>query len=594
MLSPRLSRTHRVQFIALLNVVVFAIGVTLLAARAQLAELALTLVFSAVVMLSITVGAIFLGRRERSQPYVRWLLAIASVFALVAFLAGAFGWDSTAAIVARAYLPFAGILTVVLFDSGRPTTWVDRRITIPLLVVSAVVLLLVFMTSRVMPPGVVVPQCDASCGSGLLNVVDAPGVGDALARFYLVLRAIVVVAMSVGIVQRLRRLTGSRRTEFVYLGIAGLLWSAGVFIQATNQIVNLREYGTLDSMYAAQFVLRLIVPIALCTGLMVAELRRGSVLEDEFRRIRSATTVDEVRDHLSVLLEDRSLRIVPAGGDLPEAPVESALTDLRTEDGRLVATVVHRHDLERETPAAFALGIPAASGALQRIDLTRRASALADEVAAARVAALSAGDAERARIERDLHDGAQARIVMLRARINHLARDAGSARDDLTEGITELGADLDAMLEEVRSLSSGLRPIRPGTLAPALRDQVVTLPLQVDLRTGDLGDLPEDLELAVYFCIREALQNVVKHAGPGASARVGITRDGDTLRFVVEDDGVGVPADGSAMVGSGITGMRTRMMAVGGGLTVRALPGGGTRVAGEAAVQAVDAALLDR
>lgn len=593
---PLRSPQQRVQLIALLEVAVFAVGVTLLGNRGELGELGLTLIFSAVVMLAVTVGAIFLVRRERSRLYVRWLLVIAGTFALVALLAGAFGWGSPEAVLARSLLPFAGILTVVLFDSGRPTAWADRWVTIPVLAVSAVILVLIFATSRIMPPGLVVPQCDASCASGWLNVTDAPGVGDALARLYLVLRVVAVVAMSVGIVQRLRSLTGVRRTEFVYLGVAGILWAAGVVVQVVNQLGDLRAYDSLAGMYAAQFVLRLVVPVALCAGLMVAELRRGSVLEDEFARIRAATTSRDVRDHLRVLLEDDSLDLVMAGAVAPDtggALTHRAVTELRAGDGRLVATVMHRPDLAADAPAAVALGMPAATSALERIELTHQIDDLSADVASARAAALAAGDSERARIERDLHDGAQARIVLLRGRINRLAGRAEST-DGLGDGLRELGDDLDAVLAEVRSLASGLRPLAPGTLVPALRDHAGQLPIPVRLRAGDLGDLPSDVELAVYFCIREALQNVLKHAGDDAGATVVLRRDGGRAWFSVEDDGCGVPADGIEAPGSGIAGMRARMEAVGGLLDVRAAPGGGTCVTGEVLLQAAGTERLAR
>jgi len=124
-------------------------------------------------------------------------------------------------------------------------------------------------------------------------------------------------------------------------------------------------------------------------------------------------------------------------------------------------------------------------------------SMLSTGMDSARAAAMAAGDAERARIERDLHDGAQARIVLLRGRINRLARESRAGDAGIEEGIASLGNDLDGVLQEVRSLSSGLRPLRPGTLVPSVRDCLAEVPSRTEMNAGDPGDVPEDVEVAV-------------------------------------------------------------------------------------------------
>ena len=403
-----------------------------------------------------------------------------------------------------------------------------------------------------------------------------------------------VIGLVIGIVSRLRTLTGSRRTEFAYLGVTALFWAAGVLAQGAIQMTDLWAYERLNAIYTAQLGFRMLLPLSLLLGLMLAEIRRGSTLEHEFARIRSAGSVREVRDDLRSLLEDPHLEVVPAGHPVPVETASRGMAELRDEGGRLVATVVHRNGLAADLPVPYAVSMPAATSALERIAVEQQMRELERDVAEARAAALTAGDAERARIERDLHDGAQARIVMLRARMNRLARDSRAGEDGLADDLAALGADLDAVLQEVRSLSAGLRPIRPGTLVPSLRDHAAELPVPVRVNSGEIGPVPEEVELAVYFCIREALQNVVKHAGPGATAVVGITPDGRSLRFVVEDDGLGLPPYGTALAGSGIQGMQARITSMGGTLTVRPVPGGGTRVSGEVPLQAGAPLLVDR
>ena len=173
--------------------------------------------------------------------------------------------------------------------------------------------------------------------------------------------------------------------------------------------------------------------------------------------------------------------------------------------------------------------------------------------------------------------------------MSRLARQEDGA-PGVSDSLRSLDTDLAALLAEVRVLGSGLRPLTPGTLEASLRDHASELPMSVSLGIDPLGDLPEHLELAVYFCVREALQNAMKHGGPHVRARVDIRRDGGTLEFVVQDDG---PGPGAAD-GGGIRGMRQRMQAVGGVLDVGEAPGGGTLVRGRASAQVVASPRDDR
>lgn len=590
----RLPAQRLVEATVLAQMLIFGVGALLIARAGELDEATLTLVFAAVVIGATAACSIILARRSRTIPYALLLLALMTMFSGGAVAAGIWGWNSPTAVVVRSLVPLTTIYLIASFDTGRPSTWADRRITVPALVVSAVLFIGVFLTSTRVPGGVVALQCGDLCQAGWMQVFDAPGAGEALARGYMVARSIAVIGMSVGIVMRLRTLRGTRRTEFAYLGVTALFWAAGVVAQAVVQFGDPWAVARLEALYAAQLGFRMLLPLSLLLGLMLAELRRGSTLEHEFARIRSAGSVREVRDDLRSLLEDPELEVVPAGTPVPVEMTERDLTELHDEGGRLVATVVHRDGLAADLPVPYAVAMPAATLALERLGLAQQMRELERDVTEARAAALTAGDAERARIERDLHDGAQARIVMLRARMNQLARDFRAGDDGVADDIAGLGADLDAVLQEVRSLSSGLRPMRLGTLVPSLRDYAATLPMPVGVNAGDLGTIPDDVELAVYFCIREALQNVAKHAGPGASASVGITRDGHSLRFVVDDDGVGIPPDGTALAGSGVQGMQARIMGVGGTLVVKPIPADGTRVAGEVPLQAGAPLLLDR
>jgi signal transduction histidine kinase len=177
-------------------------------------------------------------------------------------------------------------------------------------------------------------------------------------------------------------------------------------------------------------------------------------------------------------------------------------------------------------------------------------------------------------VERDLHDGAQQRLVALAMRLQ-LARDtAAGAHALLDEATTELHA----AIREVRDLARGLHPtiLTEAGLAAAVDALAERTPLPVRVAIPDRR-FPPPVEAAAYFVVAEALTNVVRYAG-AAEARVSATIDGDRLTVGVEDDGAG-GADPEH--GSGLRGLRDRVATIGGSLIVASPPGGGTIVRAE-------------
>ena len=211
------------------------------------------------------------------------------------------------------------------------------------------------------------------------------------------------------------------------------------------------------------------------------------------------------------------------------------------------------------------------------VELRRRA----EELQASRARIVAAADAERRRIERNLHDGAQQRLVALAVKLR-LARRLVDADPEQTRGmLDELREELKDAVEELRSLAHGIYPplLMDQGLAAALGSaaQRATIPTRVE--AGPIGRYPSELEAAAYFCCLEALQNAMKHAGPQATAVVGVWEEAGALRFTVRDDGTGFdPAarDG----GTGFVNMRDRLGAIGGTLRVDSSPGAGTSILG--------------
>jgi signal transduction histidine kinase len=213
--------------------------------------------------------------------------------------------------------------------------------------------------------------------------------------------------------------------------------------------------------------------------------------------------------------------------------------------------------------------------------LAAEASSLLGAVRDSRARIQTAADDERMRIERDLHDGAQQRLIALRIRLELAAELMGEAPPSGAEeaaALRRFGDDVQEALDAVRSLASGIYPasLADHGLVAALRTAALQNEVPTTLLAAGVRRHSREIESTAYFCCLEALQNAAKHAR-GASAAVIELWDEDTLRLEVRDDGAGFdPEDVTG--GVGFTSMRDRLAAVGGELTITSSPGRGTRV----------------
>ncbi len=210
-------------------------------------------------------------------------------------------------------------------------------------------------------------------------------------------------------------------------------------------------------------------------------------------------------------------------------------------------------------------------------ELRRQAEALQ----ASRARIVAAADAERRRIERDLHDGAQQYLVALAVKVR-LARQLLEREPARSAAIMEeLVNDIQKANEELRTLAHGIYPplLASDGLGPALTASARRAPLPTEVQANGTGRYPAQLEAAAYFCCLEALQNAGKYAGEGARATIRIWEEAGGLLFEVADDGAGFDAE-NRPAGSGFTNMTDRLGAVGGSLRVDSAPGRGTTISG--------------
>jgi signal transduction histidine kinase len=337
-----------------------------------------------------------------------------------------------------------------------------------------------------------------------------------------------------------------------------------------------------------QIVSLTALPLALLWGLLRARLARVHV--GELVVHLEEMPVDGLRDELAQALEDPTLEVglwlpdrgiyVDASGaqlSVPEDSLDRAITVIEN-DGRPLAVLVHDPTL-REEPKLVEAVAAAARLALVNARLHAEVRAQLETVQESRARIVSAADEERRRIERDLHDGAQQRLVALALELRAAQRQLGETGDpDLERLLSSTADELQVAVEELRELAQGIHPgiLTQGGLAHALEQLAARAPLPVTVESTDERFAPE-VEATAYFVACEALTNVVKHAG-ATRASIAATRDDGHLVIEVLDDGNGAVEDNG---GSGLRGLTDRVEARGGTLVVESVAGTGTRVRGE-------------
>lgn len=264
--------------------------------------------------------------------------------------------------------------------------------------------------------------------------------------------------------------------------------------------------------------------------------------------------------HSGLLLGVIAVTRKPDGEPFSEAE-DSVLTDI----ARQIGLALHNAQLDTALQAS-----------LDDLQLSN------EQLQHSRARIVSAGDDERRKLERNLHDGAQQHLVALAVKLR-LARDA--VDDDPPDAIAmidEIKNDVQTAIAELRALAHGIFPplLASGGLREALPAAATRAALPTTVTCEATGRYGNDIEAAVYFCTLEALQNAGKHAGDNAEATVTVCEKDGTLHFVVNDDGAGFDIASGAANGHGFVNIADRLGAYGGTVEVTSSPGCGTTIAG--------------
>ncbi|MBV8526858.1 MAG: sensor histidine kinase [Candidatus Dormibacteraeota bacterium] len=372
--------------------------------------------------------------------------------------------------------------------------------------------------------------------------------------------------------------------------LAPVIWaSAPIFgaVLALDAVGLVRYPDWLSAALPAITPLAILtLPLAFLAGLVRTNLARLAV-GHLVVEIGAASTPEGLRASLARAVGDPTLAVVyrvpgdprwvdarGRAAELPHRGSDRSYT-LLERDGEPVAALVHDRFVD-EDPALMASVAATASLAIERERLEAEVRAQLVEVRASRARIVEAADAERQRLQRNLHDGAQQRLVALAMRLSRTREMLDGSAPDAAASLTEASEQLRCAMQELRQLSSGIHPsiLVESGLSPALRSlaEVAALPVHIDAVPDER--LAAGVEACAYFVVSEAVTNAAKHSS-AVSVRVHLARVDGALLVSVQDDGVG-GADRTR--GSGIAGLQDRAAALGGTLTVESPPGRGTRV----------------
>ena len=379
---------------------------------------------------------------------------------------------------------------------------------------------------------------------------------------------------------RLLRASKPQRRSLLAVAVTSLLLLPAWFVSNFSAWILELDLQTLQTMAWVIVGARILLPLGFLVALLQAEHFAGRALRVLLERLAAKPSPEQWRDSVAAALDDPRLKLAyrepatgafrePSGDSLTPAELEpqQAWVAVDRDDEPVAAMVIDEAltaDPELVRAAASATLLAVENGALE------------GELRASRARIVEAGHAERRRIERDLHDGAQQRLVALRMHLSLVGEQLGGSRE-----VESLGVEVDEAIHELRSLAHGVYPqllaqagVGTALMAVARRSRV-----PVRVYEHSLSRHAEPVEITVYFCCVECLQNAAKHAGPGSSVTVTLGESDAGVEFCVEDDGAGFdPA--TVDRGSGLTNLADRVAAVGGTLHIESSPGAGTRVTG--------------
>ena len=529
-------------------------------------------------------GVGLLWRRRRPQSLVGLvLLLLAAALAVVALQGTSWSLGFSIGVL---FDPVSALLAWYLL-LGYPGVRLTRTaMWVFALAVSTIVVGFVpwYFLSPTISGATFLARCTAECPPNALMIADRPDVATHFATVEEVFRVVFAIAMVALLVSRLVLATQPRRRILAPVYVVGCAWIAVFGLFGAIRYFAVTEQRLWDTLGWFLTGARVALPLAFALALLLARTFAGRSLATMLQRLQGQPTRAALERAAAEALGDPRLRLALRQSEQEDwTDVEGApIVPAAAEPGRRWralgsdATAALGYDAALDDDPELLDAVSTAvllSFDRSRTDSERRQ--IHAELQASRRRIATASATERRRIERDLHDSAQQRLVALRI---HL--DRASERLGRDEELERLGVGLEEALDEIRTIAHGAYPavLRDFGVGAALTEAARS-DGRVRVKVGRLERYGEDVEAAVYFSALEALQNASKHCPPDAAIAVEIWEDAGDVRFEVRDDGPGfdpkaAPDDG------GLVGMRDRLAVVGGTAEIHSAPGHGTRVSG--------------
>ncbi len=523
----------------------------------------------------------------------------------IALLAIGFAWSLTALTETSLSVPYTigrlstwlifpcVVYLLLAFPDGRIDKGLDRGLLVAVAVVAVVLFYGTAPLVQAFPPKTLWGTCTTDCPENALFVLDAQ---PAWLTKIIYVREWLVELLWLGLFYSMYRRW--RSASPLQQRAMGLAFVAGVALGVSHYAHHTaRQLGVeTDTVIALSSVWTFCI-VAVCAGFLGGLVWRRMLLSQALARLGSALRASDdradMRDALATALRDSNVQMLfrelgsGAWRDARDRPVgwppdlsrDRAITTVSVDGAQPDVALVHDVALLDDSELLDGVsGMVLAGSRHERLtaDLGRAMTDLGES----RRRIAEAADLERARIERDLHDGAQQRLIGLRIRLGLaeecLRTDPGTG----TQLAKELGFEAEAALDELRALARGVYPpaLADRGVPDALRSMGRHAPLPVHLVSRGVTRHATEIESATYFTCVEAVQNALKHARGATGIWIKLGQAPTWLHFEVRDDGPGFHTDG--VHGRGLRNMRDRVEAVGGQLSVESEPGHGTRVTG--------------
>jgi signal transduction histidine kinase len=424
------------------------------------------------------------------------------------------------------------------------------------------------------------------CPENLLRIDADPAFADAWLRGLSIFGIAVMLAVLARLIQRWRAASVPLRRAVAPVFLTGGALMTALAAALAVGLFDDFGHGISVSIFYACLLAFGLVPYVFLAGLVRGRWIRGQGLGALVRRLGQAPRAGALRDELARALGDPSVELaywLPESGqyvdadgrevNLPPPGSDRAVTEVQRE-GRRIAAIVHDPALLDDVEQIHAAG-SAAALALANDRLEAELRAKVEQLSISRARIVESSDAARRRIERDLHDGAQQRLVSLALSLRMLR----STINGDAEAVRQLDAarsELDEALDELRDLARGIHPsvLSDRGLEAAVDALAGRAPVPVEVERMAHARLPDRIESAAYYVVAEALTNVAKYAR-ATHANVRLTCDNERVLVEVIDDGVG---GADPATGSGLRGLLDRVSALGGTLEIDSRPGAGTTV----------------